>query len=107
MSLSIDVDRVTEVLLADGWHKVDSHEGTSSFALDAYEFIQKHEGRREPDILHGGGLGGICSTGATWQEKNSIMYCPLTAILAVRVRTQYATPTQVPTGVGKVRRFPK
>lgn len=43
MSLAIDVDTVYEVLLADGWHKVDwqrSNDGTwaSSFAFDAYEY---------------------------------------------------------------------
>lgn len=41
MSLAVDVDRVAQVLLADGWHTVDFNEGVSSFDLDAYEFIRK------------------------------------------------------------------
>lgn len=79
MSLAIDVDRVTTVLLADGWHKVEFN----SFGLDAYEFIRAHEGKAD-DVLHGGGQGGVCSMGATWQEKSASFFCPLTAILAVR-----------------------
>ncbi len=82
MSLAIDVDRVTQVLLADGWHEVEFSGSTSSFSLDAYEFIQGHEGKAD-DVLHGGGQGGICATGATWQEKGATFFCPLTAILAV------------------------
>ena len=39
MSLALDVSRVEQVLLMDGWHRV----ATASFELDAYEFI--HDGR--------------------------------------------------------------
>jgi hypothetical protein len=35
VSLAIDVDHVTEVLLADGWHIV----AEQSFTLDSYEYI--------------------------------------------------------------------
>lgn len=35
MSLAIDVDTITDVLLGDGWHKVAGQ----SFDLDAYEFM--------------------------------------------------------------------
>lgn len=35
MSLAIDVDKVTAVLLADSWHEV----AAASFALDSYEYI--------------------------------------------------------------------
>ena len=108
MSLSIDVDQIAGVLLADGWHEVDFDENTSSFRLDAYEFIQTHKGKAD-DVLHGGGQGGICSTGAVWQEKGHLVYCPLTAILAVRVRMKNATPKKliaVPTGPRKIRRAP-
>lgn len=83
MSLAINVYQVTQVLLADGWHKVD-FDGISSFMLDEYEFIQKRETGKAPETLHGGGQGGLCSTGATWQEKGASFFCPLTAILAVR-----------------------
>jgi hypothetical protein len=81
MSLAINVDKVAEVLLTDGWHTVES------FTLNSYEFIQVREGK-EPLVLHGAGQSGVCSTGATWQEKGASFYCPLTAILAVRY---YAT----------------
>ena len=91
MSQAMDVDQVAAVLLADGWHKVDS------FGLGAWEFVQ--------EAHTGGGRTWTCSEGAMWQEKGLSFYCPLTAILAVRV--QNATPkkpTAVPTGVGRVRR---
>ena len=39
MSLALDVSRVEQVLLMDGWHRV----ANASFELDAYEFI--HAGR--------------------------------------------------------------
>ena len=77
MGLGIDIDKVAEVLLTDGWHSVES------FTLDAYEFIQRREGK-EPILLHDGGQSGVCSTGATWKEKGASFYCPLSAILAVR-----------------------
>lgn len=41
MSLEIDVEKISEVLLADGWHKVSPvGDGRSSFGLDVYEFQQ-------------------------------------------------------------------
>jgi hypothetical protein len=39
MSLALDVSRVEQVLLMDGWHRV-AH---ASFELDGYEFI--HDGQ--------------------------------------------------------------
>jgi hypothetical protein len=39
MSLALDVSRVEQVLLMDGWHRV----ANASFELDGYEFI--HAGR--------------------------------------------------------------
>ncbi len=83
MSLAIDVDRVSQVLLSDGkWHKVKG----KSFDLDAYEFM--HEERR---ILTGGMVEGVPSLGATWQEPDgSLVVCPLTAVLALRLYPQKA-----------------
>ena len=52
MSLAIDVDRVIQVLLADGWHEVLD----DSFDLDAYEFI--HSSRP----IHKGGQSGPRAT---------------------------------------------
>ena len=99
MSLAIDVDQVAQVLLVDGWHKVES------FTLDAYEFIQKHDGK-DPIVLHGGGQGGVCSTGATWQEKGASFYCPLTAILAVRCNATQKMKPGFPMGVGRTKPRP-
>lgn len=78
MSLAINTDMVTDVLLADGWHKV----ARGSFDLDSYEFM-------EGDVLvHGGGQSGVCAKGATWREagRSTVISCPLTAVLAVRHR---------------------
>lgn len=91
MGLSIDVDRVAAVLLADGWHKVDFDKGVSSFAIDAYEFIRESGQGKAPDLLHGGGQGGVCSTGAIWAEKGAAFFCPLTSILAVRYDSKRKT----------------
>lgn len=78
MSLWIDVDKVTGVLLADGWHSVVD----ASFDLDAYEY---HINERT--LLAGGTVAGIPSTGAKWSEgeiTKTQYFCPLNAILAVR-----------------------
>ena len=90
MSLAIDVDQVTEVLLADGWHYVFDQ----SFTLDAYEFFDQYA--RETDTtLHGGGQSGVCATGFQFKSYEGLagsnrdgnvefMSGPLTAILAVK-----------------------
>lgn len=103
MSLAIDVDTVTEVLLADGWHSVWG----KSFSLDAYEFLWSGRSgmtiaeRRDsepawargedPMLLHGGGQYGICANGFSFTEiyegePGSLISGPLTAVLAVRHR---------------------
>lgn len=78
MSLYIDVDKVTGVLLADGWHLV----ADKSFDLDAYEYH-----REDYVLLEGGGESSVPATGARWYEgeiTQTKFFCPLTAILAVR-----------------------
>lgn len=100
MSLAIDVDTVTRVLLADGrWYSV----GRKSFALDAYEYLwwpngrdakNKHGGDTDPQILHGGGQSGVCAIGFEFLTESRDpdghatgeyvrMAGPLTAIQAV------------------------
>lgn len=79
MSLAIDPDDVTQVLLADGWHWA-----TNGLWLDAYEYVAGD------DIVHGGGGSGVCATGFAFEEfvdgeGTFRTYGPLTAILAVRV----------------------
>ena len=75
MSLAIDVDKVSAVLLADGWHKM----ADQSFDLDAYEYVHGSE------TIHKGGQADVTSTGFTLKDDGGyIMYGPLTAILAVR-----------------------
>ena len=49
MSLAIEVDDITHVLLADGWHTVHD----ASFGIDSYEFM-RHEGMSDSPILGGG-----------------------------------------------------
>ncbi|MGD9701985.1 MAG: hypothetical protein AB7Q42_04435 [Acidimicrobiia bacterium] len=92
MSLAIDVDTVSAVLLADGWH--DVHD--ASFSLDSYEFVwsgksgvtvaqtEKSNPDRDPILVHGGGQSGICATGFAMNTGRGWMYGPLTSVLAVR-----------------------
>lgn len=75
MSLAIETDAVTDVLLADGWHKVRR----KSFDLDSFEFL--HAG----DTIHGGGASGVCATGFSFEDDRGARICgPLTAVLAVK-----------------------
>ena len=80
MSLAIDVDKVE---MADGWHEVAG----ASFDLDAYEYVHgKHE------LLKGGQVKGVPSTGATWTERDgAIVMCPITAILVVKWKSGVRT----------------
>ena len=84
MSLAINLDHVTAVLLADGWHTVVD----KSFVLDSYEFItETAEQRRKGDfkLVHGGGDSGICATGfACKTEVGDHLAGPLPSVLAVR-----------------------
>ena len=82
MSLMINIDGVTDVLLEDGWHEVEEQ----SFNLDSYEYVQEWEnyGEKKSHVLHSGGNGGVCSTGFVFKENSAVLMGPLTAILAVR-----------------------
>ena len=85
MSLATDVDTVTQVLLADGWHKVKG----ASFATDAYEYMYQGEA-----VLAGGQVAGVPSTGAEWTEPNGThIACPVTAILAVKIKPKKKAAT--------------
>jgi hypothetical protein len=96
MSLLIEVDDVTSVLLADGWHNVDWRDSNnhgdpdgrriSTFSLDAYEFVHRYRNWDQLKTVdyHLGGQSGICATGFTFQEEGTWISGPLTAILAVQ-----------------------
>lgn len=92
MSLVIHVDRVAEVLLADGWHKVMVDRENlpwSSFHLEAYTYYDKElrEAGTDPVIV-GDGMPGMAATGFSFQETSGDSRVwvsgPLSAILAVR-----------------------
>jgi hypothetical protein len=97
MSLNIDIDKVTAVLLADGWHDV-AWDNESTFELDAYEYVdgdhlaQLHARGSDPgSAIHlAGGAEesvGVAATGFRfWTGSGEIMAGPITAILAVRTR---------------------
>lgn len=79
MSLWIDVDQVTDVLLADGWHVVDD----KSFDLDSYDF-HSHGTALPP----GGEVHEVPSTGFSFLTQidgmQTVLIGPLTSVLAVR-----------------------
>lgn len=76
MSLYIDVDHVTEVLLADGWHTVTN----DSFDIDSYEY--HHD---ENALLLGGNEPLIPARGFVFEESKDVFTSgPLTSVLAVR-----------------------
>ncbi len=99
MSLEIDVEKISEVLLADGWHKVSAvGDGRSSFGLDVYEFQEPH-GQEQPDPQPNpaqqakeGKESHGARTGARWTESDgSRVFCPVTSILAVKYAGQKKT----------------
>jgi len=81
MSLAIDTDKVTHVLIEGNWHKVEGQ----SFDIDAYEFVEMHGSERF--VVHGGGHGGITSSGFRFIESGGggEIVGPLSAIQAVRL----------------------
>lgn len=80
MSLAINPNKVTAILLADGWHPV----AQGSLAFDAFEFVEDGYGSAQPRAE---------STGLEWHEpinplnpdsSSWTMFAPLNAVLAVR-----------------------
>jgi hypothetical protein len=80
VSLRIDTDAVTAVLLADGWVGVEP----GSFTLDSYEYMDGSSD--DALVLHGGGQSGVCATGFAFTDavNDDRYYGPLTAVLAVK-----------------------
>jgi hypothetical protein len=88
MSLAIEVEQVSDVLLADGrWYVVDG----ASFDVDSYEFV--HD---ERTALEGAQDTLIASTGFTFRIGNERMSGPLTSILAIKVKVPRNAPNRVP-----------
>lgn len=87
MSRVIDMDKISEVLLADGWHTVAQINNKSTFCLEPHEYIRDRAPAAE----------GLQFTGATWLEEKdeAQFYCPLTAVLAVKIKGQGAGITSV------------
>jgi hypothetical protein len=83
MSLAIDIDKVTAVLLTDGWHQVKD----ASFAIDSFEYLwYQRGGDRDPMILLGGGDEPLIPArgfGFTTTDDDNLSG-PLTSILAVK-----------------------
>lgn len=83
MSLSIQIEAVTHVLLPDGkWYTVDE----GSFELDAYEFLDGDPNEVGAVVFGGGQDARISATGATWTDGDKRISCPLSTVLAVRTR---------------------
>jgi hypothetical protein len=95
MSLAIDVDNITHVLLADGWHEVRD----ASFGTDTYEFVGGErtgdspmlEGGQEKHIPAAGHRGSttrehIAAEGFSFTEDDHILCGPLTSVLAVKTQ---------------------
>lgn len=86
MSLAIDVDAVTAVLLPDGWHTVDWDSDLSTFDVDAFELI-RYGASGEPgerrSVIYSVQLAGE-KAGVTFRENDDYVYAPLTSVLAVK-----------------------
>lgn len=82
MSLLIETDDITAVLLADGWHEVTD----KSFDIDSLEFVW---GKRSNGDWHTIYDSRMCDkmsqVGATWAGPDGERFdCPLTSVLAVK-----------------------
>jgi hypothetical protein len=86
-AFGIEVSRVKAVMMADGWHQVEE----SSFDVADYAYV----GTTSARYCGGNGKGEIrfdgrtsavvCTYAGTWREAGAItMFCPITAIQAVR-----------------------
>lgn len=98
MSLEIDVEKISEVLLTDGWHKVSTvGDGRSSFGLDVYEFHEPKLGEKsETEEISARKTKEAeqrdSRSGARWTESDgSRVFCPVTSILAVKYAGQKQT----------------
>jgi hypothetical protein len=94
MSLAIDVENITNVLLADGWHEVHD----ASFGTDSYEFVGGEATGDSPtlgggqDHIPAAGHRGstsrehIAAAGFSFTEGDHVLCGPLTSVLAVKIQ---------------------
>jgi hypothetical protein len=76
VSLRIDVDTVSAVLIAGSWYVVKDN----SFDLDAYEYVEGGS-----LIFNGERASTLSSTGFTFVDSQDVEICgPVTSIQAVR-----------------------
>jgi hypothetical protein len=84
MSLAIDIDKVHEVLLDDGWHDVYWNDGVSTLYFDAYEYLW-HTSHDRAQVFQDAKLTtlgfGFQAEGIGW------IYGPISSIKAVRTGT--------------------
>lgn len=86
MSLAIDVDCVTHVLLVDGWHEVAGQ----SFTVAPYEYghIVPTGVTNAPNFvfLHQAGYGGVCPVGFDFTDAatGASMCGRISSVVAVR-----------------------
>jgi hypothetical protein len=81
VSLGINIDKVTRVLLPDGWHDVDPFDdGRSSLVTDAYELVEYgRDGSPEHWVQPKAECTGIGFIDAGTKRR---ICAPLTAVLA-------------------------
>lgn len=85
MGLSIDVDDVSAVLLADGWHAVKFEGQNSSFSIAAYTYVQERPGELSDEEVHP--RSPERQPGFGFQEASGEWVAgPLSSVLAVRYR---------------------
>lgn len=77
MSLLINTNQVTRVLLADGWHEVLYR----SFDLDAYEIVEMADDGEI--ILAHGQVNKMCNTGFAFNGERGRVSGPITSIIAI------------------------
>ena len=94
MSLAIDVDEITDVLLVDGWHAVEWHydkdgAGASTFDTDAYEIMWYGSAERKKNMEPIGhfqpGDKPQDYTGFSFREDGVRVFGPMSSVLAVKV----------------------
>lgn len=77
MSLLINTNQITRVLLSDGWHEVFYR----SFDLDAYEIVEMDD-YGAISLTHGE-VNKACSTGFAFDGKQGRVSGPVTSIIAI------------------------